>query len=104
MDPNVSAALRRYRVIAYVVGIGLLALCVAIVFKYAAGDPGGVAVVGPVHGLLYMAYLALAVDLAIKDRWSIPGTVGVLLAGTIPLLSFVAERFVSGRVRSGESL
>jgi integral membrane protein len=104
IDPKVSAALRRYRVIAYVVGIGLLALCVAIVFKYAAGDPGGVAVIGPIHGFLYMVYLALAVDLAIKDRWSILGALGVLLAGTIPFLSFVAERFVSARVTSGESL
>jgi integral membrane protein len=104
IDPKISAALRRYRVIAYVVGIGLLALCVAIVFKYAAGDPGGVAVIGPIHGFLYMVYLALAVDLAIKDRWSIVGALGVLLAGTIPFLSFVAERFVSERVTSGESL
>jgi integral membrane protein len=104
LDPKVRAALRRYRVIAYVVGIGLLALCVAIVFKYAAGDPAGVAVVGPIHGFFYMVYLALAVDLAIKDRWSIVGAVGVLLAGTIPFLSFVAERFVSERVLSGESL
>lgn len=104
LDPRVSAALGRYRVIAYVVGIGLLALCVAIVFKYGFGASEGVTIIGPIHGFLYMVYLALAVDLALKARWSIKGAVAVLLAGTIPFLSFVAERQVTHRVRDGRGV
>lgn len=104
LDPRLRAALLRYRVIAYVVGIGLLALCVAIVFKYGFDAGEGVSIIGPIHGFLYMAYIALAVDLALKARWSVKGTIGVLLCGTIPFLSFVAERAVSHRVRTGRSL
>lgn len=104
LDPRIRAALLRYRVIAYIVGIGLLALCVAIVFKYGFGSAQGVAIIGPIHGFLYMGYIAMAVDLALKARWSIKGTVGVLLCGTIPFLSFVAERSVTHRVKSGRSL
>lgn len=104
LDPRIRSALLRYRVIAYVVGIGLLALCVAIVFKYGFDAGQGVAIIGPIHGFLYMAYIALAVDLALKARWSVKGTIGVLLSGTIPFLSFVAERTVSHRVRAGRTL
>ncbi|MGH3436670.1 MAG: DUF3817 domain-containing protein [Sciscionella sp.] len=103
-DPRVKGALGRYRVIAYVVGVGLLALCVAIVFKYGFDAGKGVAIIGPIHGFLYMIYIALAVDLALKARWSIKGTILVLLAGTIPFFSFIAERSVTHRVRSGRGL
>lgn len=101
VDPLVKSALGRYRVIAYIVGVGLLALCVAIVFKYGYGESAGVAIVGPIHGFLYMVYLALSVDLALKARWSIRGTILVLLSGTIPFLSFVAERIVTRRIVTG---
>jgi integral membrane protein len=51
-----------------------------------------------------MIYLAIAVDLALKSRWSIVGTLLVLISGTIPFLSFVAERQVTRRVKDGRSL
>jgi len=56
--------------------------------------------VGPAHGFLYMVYLVLAADLARRARWKLPFTVLVLLAGTVPFLSFVAERVVTRRVRA----
>jgi integral membrane protein len=104
VTPKIKSALRRYRIAAYVVGCGLLALCVAMVFKYGFGAGAGVAIIGPLHGFLYMIYIAMAVDLALKARWSAKGTIGILLAGTIPFVSFVAERAVTRRVRVGRSL
>jgi integral membrane protein len=47
------------------------------------------------HGYLYMVYLVTAFMLALRARWSLPKTVLVMLAGTIPLMSFVAERRVT---------
>jgi integral membrane protein len=99
-----KGALSRFRFMAYVVGVGLLLLVVAMLFKYLGNEPTMVKVVGPVHGFLYAIYLVLAVDLAIKARWSIKGTLLVLIAGTIPFLSFVAERKVTERVREGVAL
>jgi len=103
-DRRLAGALLRYRVLAYVVGVMLLALVVAMGFKYLADEPRGVEIIGPLHGFLYAVYLAVALDLAIRARWSIRGTVLVLAAGTIPFLSFVAERIVTRRVRAGQSL
>ncbi|WP_163553160.1 DUF3817 domain-containing protein [Candidatus Frankia alpina] len=98
--PAVRAALLRYRVIAYVVGVGLILLvCVGMPLKYAGDNDAGVATVGPIHGVLYVVYLACAFDLASRCRLSLPRTILIMLAGTIPFLSFVAERWVSALVR-----
>ncbi len=101
---RINAALGRYRVIAYTVGCGLLLLCVATVLDWGFHHPQMAEIVGPLHGFLYMIYLAIAIDLALRARWSIGGTLLVLVSGTIPFLSFVAERQVTRRVREGRSL
>jgi integral membrane protein len=96
VTPAVRAALKRYRVIAYVVGVMLLVLVfVAMPLKYLGDDPSAVNVVGPLHGFLYVVYLLGAFDLARRVRWSLGRMVMVALAGTIPFLSFYAERKVS---------
>ena len=88
-----SGALLRYRVLAWTVGTGLLVLVlVAMPLKYAFGHPFLVKVVGPLHGFLYMGYVVLAGDLGFRCRWPILRTLAVMLAGTVPFLSFVAER------------
>lgn len=95
-----SGALLRYRVMAYVVGVGLLILVfVGMPLKYLGHTDTVVAVVGPVHGFLYIVYLVVALDLAIRRRWALPRTAVVLLAGTIPFLSFVVERVVTRESR-----
>jgi integral membrane protein len=99
----VPAALTRYRVMAYVVGVMLVLLVlVAMPIKYLGHQDGPVAVIGTAHGFLYAVYLLAAFDLALRARWTAKGTVLVLLAGTVPFLSFVAERIVTRRTRAGE--
>jgi integral membrane protein len=98
-----SAALLRFRVVAYVVGVFLLVLVfVAVPLKYLADQPALAAVVGTLHGFLYMVYLVVAFDLAVRAKWSFGRTILVLLAGTIPGMSFVAERKVTGWARQPE--
>jgi integral membrane protein len=101
---RVAKALVRYRAIAYTVGVGLRALTVATILDWGFHIPQYAAIVGPLHGFLYMIYLALGIDLALKARWSVVGTLLVLLCGTIPFLSFVAERQVTKRVTAGRKL
>jgi integral membrane protein len=104
-DRGVPAALTRYRVMAYIVGVMLLVLVfVAMPIKYFGHNTTPVALVGGAHGFLYCVYLLAAFDLALRARWSAKATVLVLLAGTIPFLSFVAERKVTRRTRAGERL
>ncbi|GGM72337.1 membrane protein [Dactylosporangium sucinum] len=95
-----NPALTRYRVIAWIVGVLLIVLTVGTVLKYTTDDETIVALVGPAHGFLYMVYLVLAADLARRAKWTIGFTVLILLAGTVPFLSFVAERVVTRRVQA----
>jgi integral membrane protein len=95
----VRAALLRYRVIAWIVGVFLLVLTVGVIVRYT--DWLGVRTdvvsrtVSPIHGFGYLLYVAAAVDLALRRRWRVLRTLAVLLAGTVPFLSFVAERWVT---------
>jgi integral membrane protein len=92
----VQGALIRYRIIAWIVGVVLIVLVlVGMPLKYLAHDETVVAAVGPAHGFLYMIYLALAFDLGRRARWPLRRQILVLLAGTVPFLSFWAERVVT---------
>lgn len=96
-------ALTRYRVIAYIVGVLLIVLTIGTIMKYAGGSDAIVAVVGPIHGFLYMVYLVLAFLLARQARWGLWFTLLILLAGTVPFLTFVAERIVVRRITEAQS-
>jgi integral membrane protein len=94
--PGLRPALLRYRVIAYVVGVMLLLLVfVAMPIKYVGDDPSAMNVIGPLHGFLYVVYLLATLDLGRRARFGLVKMVLVALAGTIPFLSFVAERRIS---------
>lgn len=98
-----NAALTRFRVMAYIVGVMLLILVfVAMPLKYFADKPAMVAIVGPAHGFLYVVYLVFAFDLAVRARWPFMRTLLVLLAGTVPGMSFVAEHKATGWVRASQ--
>ncbi|GIH89870.1 DUF3817 domain-containing protein [Planobispora siamensis] len=93
-----ESALKPFRVLAYVVGVMLLVLVACIVLRYGFGIEGPSKVVSPIHGFLYMLYLVATMNLGMKARWSWPYILSVMLAGTVPLLSFVFERKVTRRV------
>ncbi|GAA0981817.1 DUF3817 domain-containing protein [Acrocarpospora macrocephala] len=93
-----DSALKPFRVMAYVVGVMLLVLTTCIILRYGFDIEGPSKIVSPIHGFLYMVYLVAAVNLGMKARWSWAYILGVMLAGTIPFLSFVFERRVTDRV------
>jgi len=98
--PLTSGELTRFRVFAWVTGVALVILVfVAMPLKYLGDDDRLVRVVGVAHGWLYIGYLVTAFTVAYRLRWSPGRTVLLLLAGTIPFMSFVAERSVLRRVR-----
>src|SRR5579859_7105803 len=92
----VNAAVLRYRVMAYITGAVLMVLCfVGIPLQIAAHNDVIVNDVGTLHGILYMIYLVAAYLLTRRLRLAIAPTLLVLLAGTIPVLTFWVERWVN---------
>jgi integral membrane protein len=87
-----NGLLTAYRIISIVTGVGLLALTLyAMPMKYLADDSRPVAVIGQVHGFLYMIYVVVTLLLANRSKWSLAKALLVLLAGTIPFAVFFAE-------------
>jgi integral membrane protein len=109
-DGTVDWPLRVYRTIAYTVGVFLPILLVGAIYglatahgagwRVAAGRPTVVKVIGPLHGFLYIVLLLMVLTMSLRERWNPVFTVLVGLSGTIPFLSFVAEHFVTKRVRA----
>jgi len=94
-------ALLRYRVMAYLVGTLLIVLtCVGLPLKYVYGDERVVLWTAIPHGWLYMVLLITAFDLGRRAKWGWGRLILIALAGTVPFLSFVAERSATKNVRS----
>ena len=91
------AAVLRYRVMAYVTGVMLIILCFVGVPLQIVGHPAVANIVGDLHGFLYLVYLIFAWLLARRLHLTLGPTVLLLLAGTIPILTFVVERWLTHR-------
>ncbi|MQA78119.1 MAG: DUF3817 domain-containing protein [Streptosporangiales bacterium] len=97
---SVRGALVRYRVMAYVTGVLLITLVfVAMPLDRIWHIPEPVAVIGQVHGYLYMVYLVAAADLARRVRLSFTRMVAMFLAGVVPTVAFFCERRVTRWVK-----
>jgi integral membrane protein len=95
-------ALFRYRVIAWIVSVLLIVLfCIGLPLQFAAGQRGVDEIVGIAHGVVfYPLYLLITIDLAWRVKMRPLRILLTLVAGTVPFLSFVAERETTKWVRA----
>ena len=96
---SIRKALLPYRVLAWTTGVWLIALFWEMYLAYVMHDPNPPKWIGVVHGWVYFAYLLATANLAVKVRWPIGKTIGVLLAGTIPLVGIIVEHFQTQEVK-----
>src|SRR5215472_15702597 len=97
-DRQLALVVRAYRFMAYLTGTVLIILCfVGIPLQVIANNLVVVRYVGTAHGILYIIYVvvAFAMTRLVRMKIASPATVIVLLAGTIPVLTFVVERWVT---------
>ncbi|MFV0495324.1 DUF3817 domain-containing protein [Mycobacterium sp.] len=95
---KIRTALLAYRIMAWATGIWLIALCGEVISHLVYHHE--IRWIEVVHGWMYFVYLLAAFNLAIKVRWPIGKTVGVLLAGTIPLLGIIVEHRQTQQVKA----
>jgi integral membrane protein len=99
----VEAAVTRYRILALVVGTLLVLLVVGMVLKYGPTDePAMAGIVAPLHGFVYMVYLAVSFDLWRRTGWPLSRMVLIVLGGVIPFMTFFVERKVVREARAIE--
>ncbi|MGN6613209.1 MAG: DUF3817 domain-containing protein [Angustibacter sp.] len=102
MTQRVKSALTRFKIMAFVVGVGLLILCLEMVLHYGF-DNDALTWWSPIHGVLYMLYLVATADLGLKVKWPLGKMLGVALAGVVPFFSFVMERKVAREVEGRDA-
>jgi len=92
-----------YRNLALLVGVALAVLTfVALPYEYLLGH-GKTALTTAAwtaHGWLFPIYLLATLNLAGKLKWPVGKTLLVMIAGTVPLMSFVAERRIAKEIAS----
>lgn len=94
-----KGALQRYRIMANVVGVVLVVfILIAVPLRYLGGEPRLSRTISPIHGFFYLVYLGITIDLSRRVGWTVKRTVLVMLAGTVPFLSFFVERRMTREV------
>ena len=83
---------RAFRIIAIAEAITWIALIVATIVKYTADAPGGVHVLGPTHGTLFLIYVFLALDVRARLHWDARTTLIVLADAVVPFGGFLVAR------------
>lgn len=88
-EPLELDQLRRLRVVSVVEALTLIVLvAVAVPLKHLAGRPRVAAVMGPVHGLAFLAYLWTAVETVAGGGWSRAEVVRLFATAVVPFGGF----------------
>lgn len=87
-----KSSLGRLRIVAFLEGISfLLLLGIAMPLKYMAGIPEGVRIIGMAHGVLFVLYVLLLVQVGIEKNWSWTKGFLAFIASLIPFGTFYAD-------------
>ena len=89
-------ALARFKFIAYLAGVILILFTIEIIIKYTLGPE--IPWFAQLHGIVYMIYVVIAFDISHRAKLSLSQTLLVLLAGTVPIMSFIAEKKIRRRI------
>ncbi len=89
---SLNSSLGRLRVVGFWEGISFLVLLgIAMPLKYLAGWPDAVRVVGMAHGVLFVLYVAAALQAALEHDWPWRRTALVMVASVLPAGPFVVD-------------
>lgn len=83
---------RVFRIVSLAEATSFLLLLVASVLKRTASFPEGVTVLGPIHGVLFLVYVALVFMSRSETRWSNGRMALALLASILPVAPYFVER------------
>jgi integral membrane protein len=92
MNELMTTVLGRFRLVSFLEGLSfLILLLIAMPLKYLAGEPGAVRVVGMIHGVLFLAYVLLLIQVWADTRWPLQRIALLFVASLLPFGTFVAD-------------
>ncbi|TLV01206.1 DUF3817 domain-containing protein [Dyadobacter luticola] len=88
----IKSSLGRFRIVAFMEGVSFLVLLgIAMPLKYLAGLPQAVRVVGMAHGVLFVLFVILLVQVAIEKSWPFKKSILSFFASLVPFGTFYAD-------------
>ena len=87
-----KTALGRLRIIAFIEGCSYLLLGFTMILKYQFSMPQPNYVVGLAHGILFVLYIVLLLQVSFLQKWSIVKMFWAFIASLIPLGTFYADK------------
>jgi len=83
--------MKAMRYIALAEATSFLALLVASFLKHQGEGETGVQILGPIHGLLFIAYVLIALNLRPQQGWSAKTTFWILVGAVLPFGGYVVD-------------
>jgi integral membrane protein len=99
--------LRRLRLIALLEGASFLVLLfVAMPLKYLAGVPLAVRIAGSIHGILFIVFVLVLIQVSITRSWPFRRSLIAFVSSIVPFGTFVFDRSlrheIAGIAHGGE--
>ena len=92
MQNLIKTSLGRLRIVGFLEGCSFLLLGLTMILKYKYLMPQPNYVVGMFHGVLFIAYVFLVLQVAFSKKWSLSITLLALAASLIPFGTFYIEK------------
>jgi len=86
--------LRNFRHVALLEATSFLLLLLASYLKHVHDEAIGVQVLGPIHGLLFIAYVVIALNIRDDLGWSGGTTLLILLGAVLPFGGYFVDRWL----------
>ena len=87
-----KTALGRLRIVAFLEGCSYLLLGFTMVLKYKFSMPEPNYVVGLAHGILFVLYVGLLIQVAFLHKWNLLKMFWAFVASLIPFGTFYADK------------
>ena len=87
-----ETALGRLRIVAFMEGCSFLLLGFTMILKYKFSIPQPNYIVGLAHGILFVLYIFLLLQVSFLHRWSIFKMFMAFIASLIPFGTFYADK------------
>lgn len=90
-----KSSLNRFRLISYIEGFSYLILVFfAMPLKYLFDNPFYVKILGMAHGVLFILFVILLLDVMRKMSWKLRFSAEIFILSLIPFGSFIIEKRV----------
>ena len=87
-----KTALGRLRIVAFIEGCSCLLLGLTMILKYKFSMPQPNYIVGLAHGILFVLYVILLLQVSFLHRWNVLKIFLAFLASLIPFGTFYADK------------